>query len=321
MSEAQNPELVLTLRVARASTIATDIREFELVAPAGDELPPFTSGAHILVQAPNGVTRRYSLCNPPAERTHYRIAVKREASGRGGSISIVDETSIGSDVHVSLPRNTFELDARVRNPLFIAGGIGITPILSMVRHLAAAEAPFRLYYLTRSAEATAFAQELREPTLRDNVVMHHDGGDPGQSFDLWPLLEKPRGHIYCCGPSALIEPVRDMTGHWSTSAVHFEDFAVREVPRKVDDQPFCVRVGLEGERIEVPAHASILEVLRAKGYRVPSSCESGTCGTCRTRVLAGEPDHRDLVLTDDERCREMTVCVSRAKTPELVIEL
>ena len=321
MGDALNPELVSTLRVARASTIATDIREFELVPANGEELPPFTPGAHILLQAPSGATRRYSLCNLPAERTHYIIAVKREASGRGGSVSIVDEMSVGSDVHVSLPRNTFELDLRVRNPLFIAGGIGITPILSMVRHLAAAEAPFRLYYLTRSAEATAFAHELRTPALRDHVVIHHDGGNPAQSFDLWRLLEKPRGHVYCCGPSTLIESVRDMTGHWSTSAVHFEDFAVREAPRKVDDQPFVVRVGLEGEPIEVPAHASILEVLRAKGYHVPSSCESGTCGTCRTKVLAGEPDHRDLVLTDDERRREMTVCVSRAKSPELVVEL
>ena len=321
MGDALNPELGVKLRVANASTIAEGIRQFELVERDGKGLPPFTPGAHILIQAPNGATRRYSLCNAPAERNRYVIAVKREAGGRGGSVSIVDDLRVDDDLYVSVPRNTFELDERVANPLLIAGGIGITPILSMVRHLDAAAAPYRLFYLTRSAEVTAFAGELRASQTAGNVVIHHDSGDPAQSFDLWPLLEKPRGHVYCCGPTALMEAVRDMTGHWSTSAVHFEDFAVREVPRTPDDKPFRVRVGPAGEPIEVPAHASILEALRAHGYRVPSSCESGTCGTCRVKVLAGEPDHRDLVLTDDERRDEMTVCVSRSRTPELVLRL
>ena len=136
---------------------------------------------------------------------------------------------------------------------------------------------------------------------------------------MWPLLERPKGaHLYCCGPKGLMEAVRDMTGHWSSSAVHFEDFAVRNVTRSADDKPFVVR--FQGEKIDVAADESILHALRAKGHRIPSSCESGTCGSCRMRLVAGEAEHRDLVLTDEERLTNIMVCVSRAHSPELAIE-
>ncbi len=322
--DALNPELVLTLRVADVMNAAAGIRQFELVAAGGGELPEFTAGAHVLVQAPSGVTRRYSLCNAPEDRQRYVIAVKREASGRGGSISIVDGVHTGDAMHVSLPRNEFALGHTARSHLFIAGGIGITPIRSMVRHLEhAGSRTFKLCYLTRAPDVTAFRDEFLAPQYRGRVVLHHDAGNPDDAYDLWPLLEKPpQGtHVYCCGPSALMQSVRDMTGHWPTSAVHFEDFAVRAAPRSPEDQPLRVRVGFDGDAVEVPARVSILEALRARGYRIPSSCESGTCGSCRMKVRAGEPDHRDLVLTDAERRREMTVCVSRAHSPELVLEL
>jgi len=323
MVEALNPELVLQLRVQGAELVAQDIRQLELVDPGGRELPEFTPGAHVLVQAPNGVTRRYSLSNAPQERNHYVIAVKREAKGRGGSLSMVDEINAGDLLHVSLPRNEFALKDSAPSYLFIAGGIGITPIRSMVRHLVnTGDKSFKLYYLTRDPGMTAYRDELMAPEYRGKVVIHHDFGDPEKSLDLWPVLEKPKGaHIYCCGPKGLMDAVRDMTGHWSTSAVHFEDFGAGKITRSVDDKPFIVRFGVGGEAIEVPANASILEALRAKGHRVPSSCESGTCGSCRMKLLAGEPDHRDLVLTDSERLREIIVCVSRAHSPELTVEL
>jgi len=320
--ESLNPELVRTLRVGSARRLAQDIRQFELVGLENAELPPFTPGAHILIQAPNGMTRRYSLNNPPEDRGRYVIAVKREPNGRGGSASMVDDVQSGDVVHVSLPRNEFELRENAPSFLFIAGGIGITPIRSMVRHLReAGGAPFKLYYLTRAPELTAYREEFGAPEFRDNVIIHHDHGDPERSLDLWPVLEKPRGHVYCCGPKALMDAVRDMTGHWSTSAVHFEDFGAGRTARATDDKPFTVKLAHSGETIDVAAGVSILEALRARGHRVPSSCESGTCGSCRVRLVGGEPDHRDFVLTDDERLREMMVCVSRACTPELVIEL
>ena len=323
MTEALNPELVMTLRVESASPVAKDIRQFDLVHPEGADLPEFTPGAHLLVQAPNGVTRRYSLCGAPQERRRYSIAVKRETNGRGGSISMVDSIKIGDLLHLSLPRNEFELDDAAPSFLFIAGGIGITPMRSMIRHLMnTGDKPFKLYYLSRDPEMTAYGDELGAPELCGKVVVHHDHGDPTRSFDLWPLLEKPTGaHIYCCGPAALMDAVRDMTGHWSTRAVHFEDFGVGRSARTAEDKAFVVRIGFGGPSIAIPADGSILAALRAHGYRVRSSCESGTCGTCRTKLLGGEPDHRDLVLTDTERAHEIMVCVSRAHSPELVIEL
>ena len=322
--QALNPDLVLALRVASATDAARDIRRFDLVDPGGAALPPFTPGAHALIQAPSGATRRYSLCNGPSERDRYVIAVKRERDGRGGSVSIVDHLAAGDEVFVSLPRNDFALATGASSHLFIAGGIGITPIRSMVRDLADRGVDaFRLYYLTRAPDVTAFRDEFRAADYRERIVIHHDFGDPAQSLDLWPMLAKPRPgvHVYCCGPRPLLEAVRDMTGHWSLSAVHFEDFAVRDVPRRADDKPLRVRIGPAGPVIDVPATVSILEALRAHGYRIPSSCESGTCGTCRTKVLQGKPEHRDLVLTDAERRCEMTVCVSRAQSDELVLAL
>lgn len=319
--EALNPELVMSLRVQAATEVAQDIREFELVHPKGAPLPPFTPGAHILIQAPNGMTRRYSLADAPDASGHYVIAVKREANGRGGSMSMVDGVQEGDLMHVSLPRNEFELKENAPSHLFIAGGIGITPIRSMIRHLGT-DKPFELYYLSREADLAAYRDEFAGVEYRGKVVVHHDLGDPDRSLDLWPALEKPtRAHIYCCGPKALMDAVRDMTGHWPSSAVHFEDFAAGTTVRAADDKPLVVRLGAQGEPIDVPVGMSILEALRGKGHRIPSSCESGTCGSCRMKLLAGEPDHRDLVLTDAERRREIMVCVSRARSAELTVEL
>ena len=321
MSEALNPELVMKLRVRSADMIATDIRQFDLVVPGDGELPEFMPGAHLLIQAPNGVTRRYSITSAPDERDHYSIAVKRETNGRGGSISMVDTVHEGDLVHVSLPRNEFELkDAS--SYVFIAGGIGITPIRSMIHHIVNTTGkPWKLYYLSRDPAMTAFSEEFAAPEFHGKVVMHHDYGDPDKSLDLWPVLEKPKGQVYCCGPKGLMDAVRDMTGHWSVAAVHFEDFGAGKTARSVDDKPFIVRYGEGGAPIEVGAKETMLEALRSNGHRIPSSCESGTCGSCRMKLLNGEPDHRDLVLSDAERLSYIMPCVSRAHSPEIVVEL
>ena len=322
MNAALNPELVLQLRVNTARMVADDIREFEFVDPSGAELPEFAPGAHLLIQTPSGVTRRYSLSSSPAEREHYVIAVKREANGRGGSISAVDQINVGDLVHVSTPRNEFELNESAPSYLFIAGGIGITPIRSMIKHVEETIGkPFKLYYLSRQPEMTAYRDELTAPEYEGKVVIHHDYGDPDKSLDLWTVLEKPKGHVYCCGPKPLMDAVRDMTGHWSQAAVHFEDFGAGKTARAADDKPFVVHYGEDGPPIEVGAKQSILEALRGQGHMIPSSCESGTCGSCRMKLLSGEADHRDFVLSDDERLREIMVCVSRAHSPELTVWL
>jgi phthalate 4,5-dioxygenase reductase subunit len=320
MSQPAEGDL-LPLRIAGAETIAEGIRRFELRHPDGADLPEFTPGAHVAVRVPNGLVRKYSLCNDPAERDRYVIAVKRDAAGSGGSISLVDETRVGDELRVSKPVNNFSLAKSPAGYLFIAGGIGITPIMSMLRYLqGVGSVPFKLAYCTRSAESTAFRDELSAPALRSKVKVHHDCGDPAQALDLWPFLERPKGHVYCCGPRSLMEAVRDMTGHWSPSAVHFESFVERQAARQ-DDRPFAVRLARSGAVVQVPVGATILEALRANGYEAPSSCESGSCGTCRTRLLAGQADHRDLVLSAEERDTNIMLCVSRAQSDEIEIDL
>ena len=311
---------MMLLRVERAEQIADGIFSFELRRPDGAELPEFTCGSHLTLRVPNGLLRKYSLCNDPAERDRYVIGVRREAGGRGGSISLVDETKVGDELLVSPPRNDFPLVKSAAGYIFIAGGIGITPIRSMIRQLKNTGGRFKLYYLTRSPEMTAFREELSGPEFRGQVTIHHDRGDPDRAFDLWPVLEQPKGQqVYCCGPRALMEAVRDMSGHWSSSAVHFEAFT--EPPRSTpEDKPFRVRLARSGDTIEVPVGTTILEALRANGHQVPSSCESGTCDTCRTKLVGGEADHRDLVLAEHERDTNIMVCVSRARSEELVID-
>jgi phthalate 4,5-dioxygenase reductase subunit len=306
-------------RVTRAERIADDIHLFELRDPAGGELPEFSAGAHVSLKVPNGLIRKYSLCNDPAERDRYVIAVKREAGGRGGSESLIRDVAEDAEVPVSAPANNFALAKSPAGYLFIAGGIGITPIMAMIRQLTASGGRFRLCYCTRTPDATAFRDELSAPGLRGKVTIHHDGGDVARALDLWPVVEKPQGHLYCCGPRGLMQAVRDMTGHWSPSAVHFEAFT-EAAEAKPDDRPFMVRLARSGETIAVPVGKTILEALRDHGLDVPSSCESGTCGTCRTRLVSGEADHRDLVLADDERASNIMVCVSRARSDEIVID-
>jgi phthalate 4,5-dioxygenase reductase subunit len=318
MSAAPHEPELVPRRVSRAERIAEDIHLFELRDRAGGALPEFSAGAHVTVRVPGGFLRKYSLCNDPAERDRYVIAVKRESGGRGGSARLIRDVAAGDDLPVSAPVNNFALAKSAGSHLLVAGGIGITPVMAMIRALQAGGERFRLYYCTRSPAATAFRDELAAPDLRGKVTIHHDGGDPARALDLWPIVEKPQGHIYCCGPRGLMQAVRDMTGHWSPSAVHFESFT--DTAPRPDDRPFTLRLARSGRAIAVPAGVTILEALRAAGLDVPSSCESGTCGTCRTRLIAGVADHRDLVLADDDRANNIMVCVSRAQGDELVID-
>ena len=309
------------VRISRKDAVAQGTTLFELRDPEGRELPAFTPGSHLTVAVPNGTRRNYSLCGDPADKNFYHIAVKRDAAGRGGSVSMADDVQVGQILSVSAPRNNFALAERAKGFLFVAGGIGITPILSMMRHLKRAEGPpFKLVYLTRDAASTAFLKELNEK-FPGQIQIHHDNGDPANAFDLWPMFEKPaHAHIYCCGPKGLMDSVQDMTGHWNPGTVHFESFGV-DAKTHADNKPFMVRLQKSEAAFEVGAHETILEALRKQGYRVPSSCESGTCGTCKTRLVAGEPEHRDMVLGEDERAEHIMVCVSRARSPELVLDL
>ncbi|MCD0502933.1 PDR/VanB family oxidoreductase [Bordetella petrii] len=315
-------DTLMPLRITHIADAADGIRSFELRAADGGDLPPFTPGSHVKVQVPNGELRKYSLCNDAAERDRYVITVKRDAQGRGGSISLVDRAAVGDTLPTGQPDNAFELVDNPGSLIFIAGGIGITPILSMIRSLGDFPAVgWKLYYLSQTPGATAFLDELGAPELKPHVRIHHDHGDPARSLDLWPVLEKPnRGHVYCCGPRGLMEAVRDMSGHWSAGRIHFESFLEGGGTRP-DDRPFTVELSRSGEEFAIPVGKSILSVLLQAGVRVSHSCESGTCGSCRTRLLSGTVDHRDMVLMPDEQDGQIMVCVSRASCDKLVLDL
>jgi phthalate 4,5-dioxygenase reductase subunit len=322
-ADVVDADSMLRMRVRNKAKIAQDITLFELVS--GDEdvaLPPFTAGSHIEVVTPDGARRQYSLCNPPADVHRYVIAIKREAAGRGGSISLIDTVDVGDEMSVSLPRNYFSLDPDANPSLLIAGGIGITPILSMARALQADNRPFRLIYCTRTPEATAFADELRGDDFAAHTLIHHDYGDPSRSLDLKSLLAERAGGaaLYCCGPAPLMQAVRDASRHWPRASVHFEDFSLSSAPARVGDRAFSVRLARRGVTLVVPPGVSILETLRLHGIRTSSSCESGTCGACMTKLLEGEPDHRDYVL-DEDNAGEIMICVSRARSDTLVLDL
>ena len=312
---------MMPLRVTRNETIAEGINLLEFRAADAGALPAFSAGAHIAIELSNGLLRKYSLCNDPAERDRYQIAVKREANGRGGSKALIDNTKVGDTLKVAAPVNDFGLPQRGQDFLFIAGGIGVTPMVAMIHELRAAGKRFRLFYFNRTPEMTAFRDELSAADLKESVVIHYDGGDPARAFDLKPILKERqnREHLYCCGPRPLMEAVRAMTDHWSSTAVHFEAFSEAET-HKAGDTAFNVRLAKSGKVLAVPADRTILEVLRAEGLEVPSSCETGTCGTCRTKVLDGVADHRDLVLAEHEKADTIMICVSRAKGDEITLD-
>jgi phthalate 4,5-dioxygenase reductase subunit len=307
----------MSLIVSRKKFLAKDIEEFTLIHPDGQLLPSFTPGSHITIVTPSGASRRYSLVNDGDEPDHYKIAIKLEANSRGGSTSMHEQANEGTTLMVGSPENEFELVAAPKY-LLIAGGIGITPILAMARHLTAEGKSFKLVYCTRSPEETAYLNEVSE--FR-NAYIHHDNGDIDEFYDFWDHFETPGvEHIYCCGPAPMMEEIKALSGHWPEGRVHFEDFNGVEAVR-VDDTPFTIRLLESGREVLVPADRTILEALRDAGESIVSSCESGTCGTCKCRLIEGEVDHRDLVLMDDEKNDYIMLCVSRAKSGELVVGL
>jgi len=310
----------MNMKVAARRALTDNICEFTLEPVDGRELPGFTPGAHLTIETPSGAMRRYSLVSDGDAPTHYVIAVKREAESRGGSASMHDGAAEGTELRVSPPENTFEL-TDAEDYLLIGGGIGVTPIYAMGQHLAREGKPYRVIYCTRSAEDTAYLQEMTD-LFGDKLTIHHDGGDPDEVFDFWDDFEKPKNmKVYCCGPAPMLEEIEAISGHWPEGRVIFEDFKPVEVVRD-DDVAFDVKLEKTGKTVTVPKDRSILEAIRDAGVPTVSSCESGTCGTCKTKLIAGEVDHRDMVLMDHEKKDTIMICVSRSKSgEELVLDV
>ena len=314
-----DPNALIRLTIAGKRRLTPGICEFTLEPADGATVQPFEPGAHLGVETPSGAMRQYSLVNDGRAPTRYVIALKREPESRGGSRSMVEDTAIGGTLRADAPANSFPL-AEAPGYLLIAGGIGIAPILAMANRLDEEGRPFRLIYCTRNAAESAYLEEM-QARFGDRLTVHHDEGNPDAFCDFWDDFAVPQNiRVYCCGPRPLMEEVRAVSGHWPEGRVQFEDFKPVEAVRP-DDRPFEVVLQRSGRTVAVPADLPILEALRAAGIAAPSSCESGVCGTCKTRLIAGEADHRDRVLQDEERAAYIMLCVSRARSGALTLDL
>ncbi|NLS06940.1 oxidoreductase [Rhizobium sp. P32RR-XVIII] len=307
------------MKVVQRRELTPYITEFTLEPIDDRSLPSYEAGAHITVRTPSGAMRRYSLVRDGREPKQYVIAVKKEQQSRGGSSSMHDDAVVGSALPIEPPENSFPLK-KASKYLLIAGGIGVTPIYAMAASLAAENKDFQIIYCTRSASDTAYLEELREAFGR-RVHVHHDEGDPDKAYDFWDhFVEIKNMHVYCCGPKPLMDTIQSISGHWPEGRVNFEDFKPVDVVR-ADDTPFEVELAKSGKKVAVPADKSILEAVRESGVKTTSSCESGTCGSCKCRLVSGAVDHRDMVLMDEEKDAFIMICVSRAKTGGLVLDL
>lgn len=312
----------LKLRVASRSLAAENVLLLDLHADQdGKSLPAFEPGAHIELQLPNGLRRHYSLCNTPNGAGHYQIAVGLADASRGGSSYIHQNIATGDVVVASAPRNNFPLAENGARYQFIAGGIGITPILPMIRWCEANHRDWRLIYLLRSRARAAFLPELQR--YADKVHVHFDD-EAGGAFDVRTALSSVVSdtHIYCCGPAPLMEAVESATAGRDPALVHFEWFSPRDLTG-LNSAGFTVILARSGRRIAIPADKTILETLEAHGLNIPFSCREGLCATCETAVLDGTPDHRDQILTPDERDsgKVMMICVSRALSDTITLDL
>ena len=315
----------LRVRVAKKTLEATDVCSFELLASEGQALPAFSAGSHIDVHVGAGLTRQYSLCNDPAESHRYLIAVLRDAKSRGGS-KAMHELQVGDVLMISAPRNHFPLAHGAKRSLLLAGGIGVTPILCMAERLAVVGADFEMHYCTRSRDRAAFSDRIGVASFASQVHFHFDDGDETQRLHLAALLgtRKPGTHLYVCGPKGFMDAVLNAarSAGWPEDHLHYEFFAA-QVVKSERHGPFEVKLASSGKVVVVPKDKTVVQALADAGIEVQTACEQGVCGTCLTRVLEGEPDHRDMYLTPAEQATnaQFLPCCSRSRTPRLVLDL
>ncbi|BBG03812.1 MULTISPECIES: PDR/VanB family oxidoreductase [Pseudonocardia] len=306
--------------VAEIRPEATGVVSVRLEPAAGDKMPAWEPGAHIdLVLGPD-LERQYSLCGDPTDLRSWRIGVLREPASRGGSAHVHEKLVVGDEVLCRGPRNNFALDA-AEEYLFIAGGIGITPILPMIRACAAERKPWRLVYGGRTEASMAFRTEL---DAHGDLVTVWPQDEKGL-LDLGGLLATPSPgtQIYCCGPGALLDAVEERCATWPVGALHLERFRPKDGALDGENSTFEVVLDHSDISITVTADQTVAEAIEAAGVDVPTSCREGTCGTCETVVLEGDPDHRDSFLTAQEKASNevMMVCCSRSHSDRLVLDL
>ncbi|HEY5223036.1 MAG TPA: PDR/VanB family oxidoreductase [Microbacteriaceae bacterium] len=310
----------IKLRVEKKVRVSNGVTTLTLVRPDGKRLPDWTPGSHIDLVLPDGTTRQYSLCGDRWDPHRYRIGVLRERDGRGGSAFICDTLPEGAMVGLGGPRNNFRLVPSEKY-LFIAGGIGITPMLPMVQQAEMLDAEWQLVYIGHNRHSMAFLDELERYGDRVSVLPKDECG----RFLLSSWIREGRDDtkVYMCGPASLLDEAHDRCGSWPTGLLRVEHFVPKEQGAPVRDDPFEVELAQSGLSVTVAPEVSIVDALKSAGINLLTSCKQGTCGTCEVAVLAGEPDHRDSILDDDERaCGDrMFPCVSRSCSDRLIFDL
>ena len=319
--ESADQEMDLTLVIASRREDADGVVLLKLRDAEGRELPEWTPGSHIDLHLSPQLVRQYSLCGDPAQRDIWTLGILRDPKSRGGSILAHDRLREGDQVLVRGPRNHFRFEPS-DSYLFIAGGIGITPLLPMARQAQAAGAEWSMLYGGRTLGSMAFRDTLAQ-LGGDRVQIRPE--DRFGLLDLPSVLDSPRADtaVYCCGPEPLIRAVESLSTRWPEGSLHVERFAPRELQAPTGPDSFVVELAQSGIELTVPPDKSILDVVLDAGIDAPSSCEEGTCGTCETVVLLGIPEHRDSVYTPEQHEKEgtMQICVSRSRSPRLVLDL
>lgn len=315
------PAALTTLR-ARLTAIryaAEGIHLYEFRALDGGALPPFTAGAHIDLHLPNGLVRQYSLCNPQQDTHCYVVGIKRDPASRGGSTWIHEQLKAGTVLQLGSPRNHFVLHEEARHTVLIAGGIGVTPIACMAQRLRVLGASFEVHYSVRKRDEAAFLDVLSGA----NLHLHVDGENANRPMDLAGIVSQvPHdAHLYCCGPGPMLDAFEAACAGRPSSHVHLERFSA--AAPVAADGGFTVQLARTGRSIRIAQGCTILDTLREEGVSVQASCEQGICGSCETRVLSGRPDHRDSLLSDEEKAanKVMMVCCSGSKDDVLVLDL
>jgi ferredoxin-NADP reductase len=315
----------LEVVVTGARRAGTDVLILDLERSSGGALPEYTPGSHIALRCGPGLVRHYSLCGPLRSPRFYRVGIKLERKSRGGTAWIRDRAKLGATLSISAPRNNFKLVQWASDYLFIAGGIGITPILPMLEQLRGKGRKARLVYMCRSSGESAFTDELANLAGFHDVHLHYDSVE-GRFFDLRGELRSAGGEteVYCCGPAPLMAVVREeMAAAGHEERCRFEYFTSGDEAKSADRPAFVVVLASCGREIHVGREETMLAALRNAGVEVDSECEEGICGTCSVEVIEGTPEHRDHFLTAAEQAANGIVlsCVSRSRSARLVLDL
>ncbi len=317
-------EELLNVVVRKREIQGTDVVVLDLGRADGAALPAFEAGAHVDIHVAPGLVRQYSLCSDPAEVSVYRLGVLKDPASRGGSVQVHDSLHEGREVQISAPRNLFPLAADARRSILLGGGIGITPMIAMAHALHRQGADFELHYCGRSRSRSAFLDELAKAPFAARVVTHFDDEEAAQRLDLAAVLGKADTgtHMYTCGPSGFMDWViaGARAQGYDEAQIHKEYF---QVEVDASGGGFEVVAARSNKTVQVAEGQTILDALAQVGIKIDISCEQGVCGTCMCEVLEGEPDHRDVYLTDEEKAAndQILVCCSRAKTNKLVLDI